>query len=177
MELPGTPPACSGTFIPTQWTCYGTAKWRRQSSTVYNPAILSSLARPVASPEACGELYFSKNARRHYETPLHHTRKRGIGEHRCTLHTISNKILPVGRNWLKSSNADRQKQTVGFSFQAPHPIRSHLCLLRGRTAAIPSHGHCKGACVMAAPTNPTNVSPFRYHTRQECLRTAEGGHV
>ena len=70
---------------------------------MYNPAILSSLARPVASPEACGELYFSKNARRHYETPLHHTLNRGIGVHRCTLHTISNKILPVGRSMAETS--------------------------------------------------------------------------
>ena len=54
----------------------------------------------------------------------------------------------------------RETNSWSFVFKLHHPIRSHLCLLRGRTAAIPSHGYFKGACVMAAHINPTNVSPF-----------------
>ena len=75
------------------------------------------------------------------------------------MHVAHNIEQDIAR-WEKLAEIVKMYYTVGVSFKLRHPIRSHLCLLRGHIPAIPSHGYFKGACVMAAHINPTNVSPF-----------------
>ena len=79
------------------------------------------------------------------------------------MHVAHNIEQDIAR-WEKLAEIVKSQLTsnkqLEFVFKLRHPIRSHLCLLWGHIPAIPSHGHCKGACVMAAHINPTNVSPF-----------------
>ena len=76
------------------------------------------------------------------------------------MHVAHNIEQDIAR-WEKLAEIVKSQLTsnkqLEFVFKLRHPIRSPLCLLRGRTPAVPPRGYFKGACDMAAHTNPTNV--------------------